>query len=49
MWATRPACAWLRPRADKGVAVRLAARQGARIATEEWQVRCKFLAKGHVR
>ena len=33
--------------ADECVAVRLAAGQRARIAAEEWQVRCKFLAKGH--
>ena len=33
--------------ANEGIAVRLATRQGASIAAEEWQVRSKFLAKGH--
>jgi hypothetical protein len=32
---------------DECVAVRLAAGQGAGIAAKEWQVRSKFLAKGH--
>jgi hypothetical protein len=39
----------LERRSDKSVAMSLAAGQGAGIATEEWQVRSKFLAKGHVR
>ena len=37
----------LERRPDEGVAVRLAAGQGARVAAKEWQVRSKFLAKGH--
>src|SRR3954451_22299289 len=37
----------LQRRANECVAVRLAASQGAGVAAEEWQVRGKFLAKGH--
>ena len=36
-------------RADEGVAMRLAAGQGAGVAAKERQVRSKFLAKGHNR
>jgi hypothetical protein len=34
-------------RANERVAVRLAAGQRSRIAAQEWQVRRKFLTKGH--
>jgi hypothetical protein len=37
----------LQRRADEGVAMRLAAGQGARVAAQEWQVRSEFLAKRH--
>src|SRR5437763_17152078 len=37
----------LERRADEGVAVSLTAGEGAGVAAKEWQVRGKFLAKGH--